>query len=344
MRSAVPSREDIRVAWWAAVACVALMLTASACERVSAPGTPPAAVNGATKPDHDVRVLSWNVSEDGFVRDPAAFRALVRRADPDILLLDEVSPSATDTQLRDVLPELAAADGAWHIEVGASGGRQRNVIASRLFLERVPEFADVVPYPVADRDRIHDRMTAQGETGPHYSMDGGIPINGAIVLAGTRRLLVVSTDLQCCGNAPDSWQEERRQIEAREIRRRIEQVLTRTHVDGLIVAGDLNLVSTPLPMVMLSGPYPPPHAGLIAAELRHLDGSETWTWDGQGTPYPSRPMDFVLYGPHDLSLRDGYILDSADLPPAELERLRLEPASASRLSSHRPLVASFAWP
>jgi hypothetical protein len=54
-------------------------------------------------------------------------------------------------------------------------------------------------------------------------------------------------------------------------------------------------------------------------------------------------MDFVLYAPHSLALREGYVLDSADLSSAELERLGLEPESASRLSSHRPLVAAFAW-
>jgi hypothetical protein len=120
-------------------------------------------------------------------------------------------------------------------------------------------------------------------------------------------------------------------------------VLDRTQVDGLIVAGDFNLVSTPLPLVIVSGPYRPPHAGLIAAELRHLDGAESWTWDGRGTPFPSRAMDFVLYSPHVLSLRRGYVLDTADLPRPELDRLGLQPESASRLSAHRPLVVEFEW-
>ena len=343
MRSGFPSRVNITNTWLAAVVCVALLLTASACERVRAPGTPPAADTEAAKAADAVRVLSWNVSDDAFVRDAAAFRALVARANPDILLLDEVSPTSTDAQLRAVLPALTSEGGDWHIDIGPSGGRQRNAIISRLPLERLAEFSGVVAYPATERARLHARMAAANESRPAFTMDNGIPVHGVIVLAGTRRLLVVSADLQCCGDGPESWQEDRRQSEAREIRRRIEQVLTRTRVDGLIVAGDLNLVSTPLPMVIVSGPYPPPHAGLIAADLRHLDGSETWTWDGRGTPFPSRPMDFVLYGPHALVLREGYVLDSADLSPPELERLGLEPESAARLSSHRPLLAAFAW-
>jgi endonuclease/exonuclease/phosphatase family metal-dependent hydrolase len=337
------AHSGLRNPWPAALVCAVLTLAASACQDVRAPGAPPAIDDATSQNTDTVRILSWNVSDDAFVRDPAAFRALMRRADADILLLDEVSPATTDSQLRDALPETTSDDDLWHIDVGASGGRQRNVIASRFALEPAPEFSAVVPYPSDDRDGIQTRMIADGETGPHYSMDGGIPVNGAIVLAGTRRLLVVSVDLQCCGNDPDSWQEERRQVEAREVRRLVAQVLARTRVDGVIVAGDLNLVNTPLPLMILSGPYPSPHDGLIAPVLRHLDGQETWTWDGRGTPFPSRPMDFVLYGPHALALREGYVLDSADLSQAELERRGLEAESVARLSAHRPVVGTFAW-
>ena len=294
--------------------------------------------------DETLRVFSWNLSSDAFVRDPAAFRGLVRQSRADVLLLDEVSPSTNAQQIRAALAG-PSSDGQdiWHIDFGVSGGRQRGVIVSRLPLERLAEFAEIVPYPAGDRRRIGDRMAAEGPVDPAYSMNEGIPVNGAVVLAGRRRLLVVIADLQCCGGDPASWQEERRRVEAGEIRRRVAQVLERTTVDGLIVAGDFNLVSTPLPLVIASGPYRQPYAGLIVAELRHLDGEELWTWDGRGTPFPSRPMDFVLYSPHTLALRQGYVLDTADVASSELERLGLQHESASRLSAHRPLVTEFAW-
>ncbi|WP_157898876.1 endonuclease/exonuclease/phosphatase family protein [Luteitalea pratensis] len=299
---------------------------------------------GPAAPGAGVRVFSWNLSSDAFVKDPAAFRAVVRQSRADILLLDEVSPSTNAQQIRTALAGLAP-DGPdqWHIDFGASGGRQRGVIVSRLPLERLAEFSDIVPYPADDRRRLADLMVAAGPVEPAFSMDGGIPMNGVVVLAGQRRLLVVTTDMQCCGNDPGSWQEDRRRVEAGEIRRRIRQVLERTRVDGLIVGGDFNLVSTPLPLVIVSGPYRLPHAGLLVAELRHLDGADTWTWDGRGTPFPSRPMDFVLYSPHTLALRQGYVLDTADLPQSELEQLGIQPESAGRLSAHRPLVAEFVW-
>jgi endonuclease/exonuclease/phosphatase (EEP) superfamily protein YafD len=294
--------------------------------------------------DAELRVLAWNVAETSFVRDVKSFRAHLVRARADILLFDEVLPSAAGAPLAEALAPLPSAHaGQWQFVIGESGGRQRGVIASRMPLERLPELAGPVPYPTADRERLQARMVAANGAQPIYTMDGGIPVSGAIVQTGARRVLVVVVDLQCCGDAPDSWQEERRLVETREIRRRIGQVLARTRVEGVIVAGDLNLVNTPLPLLTLAGPYAAPHHGLLAATLTHLDGKETWTWDGRGTPFPSRPMDFLLYDPRALELREGYVLDSADLDAAELARLDLHPDASSRLSDHRPLVTAFTW-
>lgn len=295
---------------------------------------------GAT--NSGVRVLVWNVEDDAFVRHAAAFQAVMDRAQADILLLDEVHPATNETQLRAALPK-RKDKAEWHIDTGQSGGRQRGVIVSRWPLERLPEFSGKVPYPDAERLRLVERMSLAKELKPHYTMDDGIPVNGAIVRVGQRRLLVVASDLQCCGNDPASWQEERRRVETQEIRRRIRLVLGRTRVDGIILGGDFNLVATPLPLVYASGPYPAPHGGLIAAELYHLDGSETWTWDGRGTPFPSRIMDVLLYSPNSLELREGYVLDSADLAPAERQKWKLEPGSVRAMSNHLPLVAEFSW-
>lgn len=288
----------------------------------------------------ELRVLAWNVAENAFVRDGAAFRAHVSRAGADLLLLDEVQPAVADAPLADALAPLG---GRWQLVVGASGGRQRGVVASRLPLAPVPELSGTVPYPAVERARLEARMVAANQARPVYTMADGIPVSGAIVSQGSRRLLAVTVDLQCCGDTPDSWQEERRRIEAREVRQRIGQVLGRTQVDAVIVAGDLNLVNTPTPLITLTGPYPGPHHGLLVAELNHLDGIENWTWDGRGTPYPSRPIDFLLYGPQALHLRDGHVLDSADLTAAEHAHTELDADASKRLSDHRPLVAVFTW-
>lgn len=289
-------------------------------------------------------MLSWNISGDAFVADGKAFMALLTRAGPDILLLDEVSPSADTGLLQQALSGLTAGqDGDWHVDVGKSGGRQRCLIVSRAPQETLAEFASIVPYPEDDRDRILRSMPTADRTNTAFSMEGGIPVNGTVILTGERRLLVVITDLQCCGNDPGSWQELRRRLEVTEIRRRIRQVLDRLPIDGIIVAGDFNLVSTALPLVLLTGPYQAPHSGLIAAELYHLDGSASWTWDGRGTPFPSRALDFQLYSPQTLGVGSGYILDSEDLPPVELEQNGLRQNTSIQLSNHRPLVVEYTW-
>lgn len=332
-----------RTAWVAALVCGLLVVAVSACGQAAAGKPLRSQTRFGTGPP-SLRVLSWNVSSDAFLRDPAAFRSLVLEARADILLLDEVAPEASESQIRSALAGPGVeGDVDWHVDFGRSGGRQRGVIVSRMPLERLPEFSDPVPYPASERTRLHERMVAAEELRPAYTMDGGIPVNGVVVLAGERRLLVVTLDLQCCGNDPASWQEDRRQVETRELRRRIQHVLQRTRVDGIIVAGDFNLVGGALPMVILCGPYRPPHAGLIAAELRHLDGLDTWTWDGRSTPFASTAMDFMLYSPQALELREGYVLDTEDLSSVELQRLGLRPETSARLSDHRPLVAEFVW-
>jgi len=317
-----------QLAWWT------LLLAVAACASTEAPPV-----------DDGVRVLAWNVSDDAFVRDPEGFGALMRYARADVILLDEVSPGTTEAQLRQSLEGIGpGTSDDWHVDFGQSGGRQRGVIVSRMPLELVPEFADTVPYPEPDRQRLYDGMLQANELRANYSMDGGIPVNGAIVLVGSRRLLVVTTDLQCCADDSRSWQEDRRRVETIELRRRIRQVLDRTHVDGIIVAGDFNAVVSAVPLVIASGPYPAPHHGLIAAELYQLDGSETWTNHPRpGSPFPPGVLDFLFYTPHALDLVEGYILDTGDLPAAELEAMDLEPGGMSNLSNHRPLVAEFAW-
>ncbi len=291
-----------------------------------------------------VRILSWNISDDSFVTHPAEFRALVLRANADVLLLDEVSPLADIDRLNDVIANLRSKDDEpWHVSVGASGGRQRNVIASRAPQESLPEFSSIIPYPEADRLVIKEQMSPRARSNPGWSMDNGIPVNGALILSNDRRLLAVSADLQCCGGDHESWQEYRRRVEVREIRRRIRDVLARTPVDGIVLAGDFNSVNTNIPLVILMGPYDPPNASLIPAEIYHLDGSTAWTWDGRGTPFPSSALDYQLYSPQSLRVRKGFIVDSEDFLSEELADLGLQPETSSQLSNHRPLVVEYTW-
>lgn len=291
-----------------------------------------------------IRVLSWNISDDAFVSEQREFRSLLLWADPDIVLLDEVTPSASEEELMKSLDALRpSAIETWTVNFGVSGGRQRCIVASRAPQESLPEFSSIVSYPDADRRYLLEHMSNEDLAYSEYSLDGGIPVNGAIILAGGRRLLTVIADLQCCGNDQGSWQEFRRRAEAREIRRLIRQVLQRTSVDGILVAGDFNLVNGPMPLAVLSGPYSPTGAGLIAAEIYHPDSSTSWTWDGRRTPFPSATLDYQLYDPQGLTTRSGFILDTEGLPPETLRRHGLESGMSRRTGRHRPLVVEYGW-
>jgi len=294
--------------------------------------------------DGEIRILSWNISDDAFVAEQEEFQSLLLWADPDVVLLDEVAPSADLGKLHLALAGLrSGGDEAWNVDLGISGGRQRCVVASRAPQEAVPEFSSIIPYHEADRRYILEHMSARERSHPDFSMAGGVPVNGAIILTAGRRLLTLVADLQCCGDGPESWQEYRRRVEAREIRALVRQVLERTRVDGIVFAGDFNLVNGPTPLVLLTGPYRLPHAGLISAELYHSDGAGTWTWDGRGTPFPSNTLDFQLYGPHSLELRSGFILDTEGLSPEALEQHGLQSSTSKRTGRHRPLLAEYGW-
>jgi hypothetical protein len=294
--------------------------------------------------DHGIRILSWNISGDAFTSEQEVFQSLLLWANPDVVLLDEVDLLADPEDLIKALAALRPGkDKTWNIDVGKSGGRQRGLIASHAPLEPLREFSSIVPYPESDKRQILERMSLEDRTNADWSMEGGIPVNGAVIRVGDRRLLTVVADLQCCGDSPESWQELRRRVEAREIRRLIGQVLERTRVDGVVFAGDFNMVNSTFPMALLAGPYPTPHSGLIPAELYHSDGDSTWTWDGRRTPFPSNTLDYQLYGPSGLKTHSGFILDTESISYAQRHQLGLEMNASKRTGRHRPLVVEYHW-
>jgi endonuclease/exonuclease/phosphatase family metal-dependent hydrolase len=324
-------RPEVRIGLVAALVALAPPAT----------GQTPASPVFPRAPGAAFRVLSWNVSRSGFLEHPAAFRGLVRAVDPDLFLLDEVDGTHAPDDLRSVLRGLrGGGDTVWHVSIGTGGGNQRGAIASREPVEAAPEFARL-PYPDSVvRDLLIGADSIRESLVRH--LRAGVAAHGAVVRAGGRRLLVVTVDLQCCGVAA-TWEERRRVFEARTIRQATRDALQRDSVHGLLIAGDLNLVATAIPLAMLLGPYRAPHAGLIPAEAYHRDGRRVWTWDGRGTPFESKPLDFQLYAPTALERLFGLVLDSEDLTAEELAALGID-ANASRLiSDHRPVVVDYRW-
>jgi endonuclease/exonuclease/phosphatase family metal-dependent hydrolase len=331
-----------------ALAAAALLACAGGTARTSvleAPQSapPPDSVRAAAT----LRVLSWNVSGDSFVKHPEAFRQHLLAADPDLILLDEAAGTRGPDDLRPLLDGLRGpTDTKWNISWGARGGRQRGVVASRLAVAPIDAFQ-------SNRYRDEDARSVLALVSPgsaaqvRQSIDDGIPVHAAIVTSAGRRLLVVTVDLQCCG---ETWQEVRRLAEAREIRRLVSEAIVRDRPDAAVIAGDFNVaiprageVIGVVPLLVSSGPYPPPVHGLIAAEAYRRDGTRPWTIDGRETGFPSAPFDFQLYSPSTLSVVDALVLDSEDTGHSVTGVARLKPEWSQQLSEHRAVVVTYRW-
>lgn len=88
--------------------------------------------------DVGFRVLSWNVSRENFLRSADQYRAMLKLADADILLLDEVTGGRRSAEIAAVLPTADhESGGVWNIVIGAGGGYQRAAVISRHPVEPV---------------------------------------------------------------------------------------------------------------------------------------------------------------------------------------------------------------
>jgi endonuclease/exonuclease/phosphatase family metal-dependent hydrolase len=320
--------------------CCALI--ALCCLVVAAPG----AQGSRSTP---FRVLSWNVSGRAPVERPDLFRGHLRLAEPDIVVLDEVDGSLSEAALAELFADAAAADGdRWHLLWGARGGRQRIVIGARSPLAPIEAFQKN-SYPDADAEAVVAAAPAESKEAVRQEMRAGIATNATVVTIAGRRLLIAGVDLQCCSA---QWQEMRRLAEARHVRRLIERTIPAVRAQGTIVTGDFNLAQPPagqggigvLPFIALSGPYPAPIHGLIAAEAVHRDRREAWTINGgPDSPFPFMPFDFQLYSPRVLRAAQALVMDTADYPTPELERVGLAPAASRELSDHLPVIVTYRW-
>jgi endonuclease/exonuclease/phosphatase family metal-dependent hydrolase len=302
-------------------------------------GTRPAL---SRSPDVAFRVLSWNVSGSAFTEHSAEYRKILRLLDPDILLLDEVEGGRTKEEIASVVRGIrGATDTSWHMVIGAGGGYQRGVVLSRHQVTPVPAFG-LLHYPAAAMAELRSLMDDPTWTATKPNLDAGIAAGAAIVDLGGRRILAVTFDLQS-GGGTSQWQEARRLIEVREIQNALQQVLRTTRVDAVLVTGDFNAVSTGMPLARITNPYPEPHFAIVPAAAIHLDGSESWTWDGRGTPYPTQALDFSLYSPVSLEPLNALAFSTEDLSPAALAEAGLYAGTSRLVSDHLPIVVDYRW-
>lgn len=292
----------------------------------------------ARHPDTDLRVLVWNVDREFFNRNEG-FQRVLRAVDADVLILDEMPAGVSGEQIVNALPVAAAP---WQALYGSGGGaNQRASVSARAPLARVDVF-DQLPYPREHFDAWMANIPERKRARVRDSLDAGVAAVGGVVTWQGRRVLVVGLDLECCGDSPDSAAEDRRRFEAQAIRNAIDTVAAGSRFDAILVGGDFNAVHGQAPVQILE------RGARADTTLDHPTplhrGSDRldWTWDGRGTPFPSKQIDFLLHS-SPLRVLQSQVFDSEDLTPAEQQALQL-PAELSRsLSPHRPIVVDFAW-
>ncbi len=315
----------------------------------------PPAMSGALDPlarpvGTSLRVMSWNVSGQNLLERTERFHRIISAVRPDLLLLDEVSAGLSSEAIRALLPAGGEAGGGaggeagadeWAVLYGQAGGRQRGVIAVRGGrLRRVPHL-ERLDYPTELAPKL------MGERPPGFGgVHAGVPALGAMVEISGARLLVSTSDLQCCGNGVDTAEEMLRLAEAETIGAAIRRELSENAdgvdgVDGVIVAGDFNLIGSRQPLVLLSSGLDRDGSDLAVSHPLDLGGLADATWSGARDVRAFAPgrLDFLLYSDSSLRLERAFALSSSSLPAEWLDAHGLEADDSAHASDHYPVVA-----
>lgn len=291
----------------------------------------------------DFRAMVWNVSRDSFFEQRQTYVAALQAIDADLLIFDEMSGNRSADDVAAVLHEIDPAHPqAWQVAYGSSGFNQRVVFALRGPLEPLRQFS-YLPYPPRLVARLRKVPTnPEQRQWLDANLAAGIGAFAVEARLGGRRIIAVGVDLQCCGDSDGAWEEDRRHVEARAIRTLLDRVWSARSPDAVIVAGDFNAVRGLRPVNMLQGKHKRAEQRLAIAEATHVNGVDRWTWDGRGTPFPSRAIDYMLHS-RELVVRQAIVFDPETMPANERERLGLDAGDFKPLSEHRPVVVDFAW-
>lgn len=266
------------------------------------------------------RLVEWNVSDSAWLKRAELSRAVLRHADPDLVVLVQVAPAIDAGTIRSMLAGLRGpADTTWFISAPEAGRmNERVVIASRDSLRELPGLTHL-EYPVTGALAARSAAPDSAPREPR-----GVRSNGALARIDGRWIMIVGVHLTCCGTA-DSWREDRRLAGAITIRETIRPLLAQHRPAALIIAGDLNLVAGTAPMDSLLAIT----RDMRRAEAVRANDTTSWTWDGSGTPFPNGRLDNVLYSSGTLGVVRATVLDDD---------------TSRAVNRHRPVVVSFTLP
>lgn len=260
----------------------------------------------------ELRILDWNTKHGGLFARPAAFRRILKALDPDILMLQEIEDEEQWRKLGPWFEQHLPGKARWNVLVAGSGGDLRSALVSRL------------PMQIVD-------------LGLKAKSEGLQRLVAALVLHGEKRLLALSLHLRCCGHL-GSYQDLHRRRAAAEIREAVVTYLARHRVDGVIIAGDLNLVGSrePLELLALAG-------DLRIGEPYRLGKSLQATWRGPRSGFLPGRLDFMLHSQSSLRASAGLVFASEELTAQWCAVHGIEAGDSRLASDHLPLVTDFSW-
>ncbi len=269
-----------------------------------------------------LRIMSWNVDKSLF-DNPEPFVRVLKAIDPDVILLQELTDRNHADQIEEFLNRWLrrGQPKPWQVVFGAGGGNLRCAVASKLPLEPAEPF-QLLPYPVW--------------------RDQSLRVAGAVIKTANKRLLCVSVHLRCCGRA-GGREDFIRGLEAEVIRQRLEAMVEHDSIDGVIVAGDFNLVGSRRPLDLLTDQLHVDGLSLIAAQPYQLDGLSNATWSDRKQSFVPGRLDYLLFSSNTVALRSTFVLDARDLIPNALRRLGLRSDDTASASDHFPVVADVQW-
>ncbi|MDY7108027.1 MAG: endonuclease/exonuclease/phosphatase family protein [Planctomycetota bacterium] len=293
------------------------------------PFAPPRPVRDEQQPDDplarapgtDLRLMTWNLQRGALLKQRDAALRILRAVQPDIICIQELGEEGNVDEVAHLLDAMNEEDGdepnaqPWAVMFGAGGGDLRCAIATRL--------------PISSNEHI--------EPIPHHAVEGWfLRTAGSIVHDNDRRVLVMSVHLKCCGRIGD--ESDRTRIgEAKAIRAALREALRATRFDGILIAGDMNLVGSRTPLDILAGRVAGAGPRLAVAEPMPLDGRSNATWRDPREPFVPGRLDFALYDGTAFEPARAFVLDGRDLAPRWLEHHGLRAADTA-ISDHLPIV------
>jgi endonuclease/exonuclease/phosphatase family metal-dependent hydrolase len=327
------------------IAIVALVCLAACTQPNDAP--PSSFLERQDTDEFQFRILSWNVKFGSIFppegRRHAGFARIVRAVNPDVIVLQEVNPREAD-RLAKIMDRIIPLGHSrlWEVHGGSD-----NVIISRYpLLQRQREL--VVPRPFPSFPEFHNGQGMALVDLPDQLSDADV-----YIVAMHNRSRTGEENIRQRQKQSDSIVRWIRNL-------REEQAIAEN--TPIIVAGDMNvlaadparhlatLLSGDIADEEMFGPDISPDwdgTDLADASPSHnARGEAFYTWRNETEPFPPGQLSRILYTDSVLSLQHGFVVNTVDMSPEELDRYGLRATDClldeeDGLFDHMPVVADF---